>query len=136
MTVNYYLYGRDESEDIDYFIYLGPNIDISRVSECKKWIERFREWWGEDGIIPNKLPLSNLPIEVLEFIVLFKRLTDACGDYKHFLISAVLQWYVATIVDEDAVKKIPEDVRTAVVLEPDLSIVEIKENPNYKKESQ
>ena len=139
MTINYYLHGKDESKDIEYFLYLAPNIDFSRISECKKWVERLHEWWEEDGAIPNRLSLTNLPMDVLEFIVLFRRLTDACGDYKHFVTSVILGWYGGIVVDENAVKKIPEDVKAVVVLEPDLNVVEIKENPNYKpvqKESQ
>lgn len=132
MTVNYYLYGRDESKDIEYFLYLAPNLDMGRIQECRKWAGRLHEWWEEEGSIPNKLSLTSLPMEVIEFIVLFKRLLDACGDYKHFFVSAVFEWYGGTIVDENAIKKIPEDVKAVVVVEPDLSLVDIKENPNYK----
>lgn len=134
MTVNYYLYGRDESKDTEYFLYLAPNLDLSRIPECRKWVERLHEWWEEDGTIPDRLSLSKIPIELLEFVVLFKRLTDACGDYKHFIVSAILEWYGGIVVDENAIKNIPEDVRAVVVIEPDLSMVEIKENPNYKSE--
>lgn len=72
---------------------------------------------------------------MLEFVVLFRRLTDACGDYKHFIASAILEWYGGTVVDENAVgKKMPEDVKAVVIVAPDLSLVDIKENPNYKPE--
>lgn len=133
MTVNYYLYGRDESKDIEYFLYLAPNLDVSRTSECRKWVKRFYEWWEEDGVIPDRLSLSKIPVELLEFVVLFKRLTDACGDYKHFLTSIILEWYGGIVVDENAIsKKMPDDVKAVVVVEPDLSLVDIKQNPNYK----
>lgn len=133
MTVNYYLYGRDESKDIEYFLYLAPNLDLGRIKECRKWVQRLHEWWEEDGVIPDRLSLSKIPIELLEFIVMFKRLLDACGDYKHFFVSAVLEWYGGIVVDENAIsKKMAEDVKAVVVVEPDLSLVDIKENPNYK----
>lgn len=133
MTVHYYLHGRDESKDIEYFLYLAPNIDVSRINECKKWVGRLHEWWEEGGVIPNKLSLSNLPMDLLEFVVLFKRLIDACGDYKHFVVSVILGWYGGIVVDENVIsKKMPEDVKAVVVVEPDLSLVDIKENPNYK----
>ena len=72
-------------------------------------------------------------MEVLELVVMFKRLLDACGDYKHFLTSVILDWYGGIVVDEFSItKEIPEDVRAVVVVEPDLSLVDIKDNPNYK----
>lgn len=133
MTVYYYLTGRDESKDIVYFLYLAPNLDVSRISECRKWVERLHEWWEEDGAIPDRLSLSKIPIELLELVVLFKRLADACGDYKHFLTSVILEWYGGAVVDEFSItKEMQEDVRAVVVVEPDLGIVDIKENPNYK----
>lgn len=133
MAVYYYLYGRDESKDIVYFLYLAPNLDLGRISECRKWVGRLHEWWEEEGSIPNKLSLTNLPMEVLELVVMFKRLLDACGDYKHFFVSTILEWYGGIVVDEFSIaKEIPEGVRAIVVVEPDLSLVDIKENPNYK----
>lgn len=133
MTIDYYLTGRDESKDVEYYLYLAPNLDVGRLQECKKWLRRFHELWEEGGSIPNKISLTNLPVDVLEYIVLFKRLTDACGDYKHFVASIILDWYGGTVADEFSInKKMSEDVRAVVVLTPDLSMVDIKENPGYR----
>lgn len=133
MTIGYYLTGRDESKDIVYFLYLAPNLDVSRINECRKWVGRLHEWWEEDGVIPDRFSLSKIPVELLEFVVLFKRLLDACGDYKHFFVSAVLEWYGGIVTDEFSIaKEVPEGVKAVVVLEPDLSMVDIKENPNYR----
>lgn len=136
MTIHYYLAGRDESKDVEYYLYLASNLELGRIQECKKWIKRFYELWDEGGSIPNKISLTNLPVDVLEYIVLFKRLTDACGDYKHFVASIILDWYGGTVVDEFSIinKKMSEDVRAVVVLTPDLSMVDIKENPGYRPE--
>lgn len=133
MKVNYYLHGKDESKDIEYFLHLASDVHLPRINECKKFIGYFQEWWEEGGSIPNKFSLNNVPVEVLEFITLFRRILDTCIDYKHFVVSIILQWYGGNVVDEFAVKKkIPEDVKAVVVLEPDISFVEINENPNYK----
>ena len=135
MTVNYYLTGRDESKDIVYFIYLASNLNLDRVGECRKWVKRLHEWWEEEGVIPDRLSLTKIPVDVLHFIALFKRLSDACGDYKHFIVSAILEWYGGIVTDEFSIaEKVPEGVKAVVVIEPDLSLVDIKENPNYKPE--